>query len=81
MSADHDVVRRIREGIASRQDQPGGWQALLDEATEGAGCSVIWDGVTVANVTVWDEPPRLSHRARDHHTVPFGHLDAQKAGE
>src|SRR3954471_4147557 len=79
--ADHEVTVRIREGSVARQDETGCWQALLDEAMDEAGCSVSWDGDAIRNVTVWGDPPRLSHKASDRLTIPFGYLDAQTAEE
>jgi hypothetical protein len=55
---DHEVIVRIREGIAARQGQPGGWRMLLDEAMDEAGGSINWDGDTIRDMIVWGEPAR-----------------------
>ena len=81
--ADHEVVARVREGIVARQDQGGGWRAILDEAMDDAGCSIAWDGDMIREVTVWGEPARRPQplKARDSYVIPLGHLDAQTAQE
>ena len=81
--ADHEVVVHVREGIVARQDQGGGWRAILDDAMDEVGCSIAWDGDAIRDVTVWGEPARRPQRlkARDSYVIPLGHLDAQRAEE